>query len=369
MLLVTGQQHAGDFIDLLGDGRVEHRDGDGLLFDLDLTYKVQTRARRDRPGRRDGRELRRRRKLVVCLGDNVFEYAEADADPRLRRGRRRGAIFVKEVPDPERFGVVAYGEDGGDRRRGREGRASWTRATTRRPRATRSSASTASGRTSSDSSAALAPSERGELEITDVNRAYAAARRSRAAARVGGWWRDAGTHESLGGSATLIEETGVNKAGVIAGVSSCCRCALRGRARLVLRGAPREPAAAADRPDERLVLPQGRDPRPPLPRAWPGRPLRLPDGDGHGSSSSTARPARRSPIDIGDENPVAVYVPGHHAHGFEALTDLPLLLPRHRRSTTRPTRTSTRSPGTTRASRHLWSTSTPILSERDSIAS
>src|SRR5919201_5563741 len=41
VLLVTGQQHAGDFIDLLGDGRVKARGGDELLFDLDLSYKVQ----------------------------------------------------------------------------------------------------------------------------------------------------------------------------------------------------------------------------------------------------------------------------------------------------------------------------------------
>src|ERR687891_2221428 len=42
VLLVTGQGHAGDFIDLLGDGHVSHRDADEGLFDLDLTYKVQT---------------------------------------------------------------------------------------------------------------------------------------------------------------------------------------------------------------------------------------------------------------------------------------------------------------------------------------
>src|SRR3954449_4583713 len=42
VLLVTGQQHAGDFIDLLGNGRMHSRTGDELLFDLDLTYKVQT---------------------------------------------------------------------------------------------------------------------------------------------------------------------------------------------------------------------------------------------------------------------------------------------------------------------------------------
>src|SRR3954466_14274703 len=43
VLLVTGQQHAGQFIDLLGDGQVKARGGDEVLFDLDLTYKVQTR--------------------------------------------------------------------------------------------------------------------------------------------------------------------------------------------------------------------------------------------------------------------------------------------------------------------------------------
>jgi glucose-1-phosphate thymidylyltransferase len=41
VLLVTGQQHAGQFIDLLGNGHVTERSGDGVLFDLDLTYKVQ----------------------------------------------------------------------------------------------------------------------------------------------------------------------------------------------------------------------------------------------------------------------------------------------------------------------------------------
>ena len=61
--------------------------------------------------------------LVVVLGDNVFEHAHA------RRHRARGAsdadgalIFVKDVPDPEAFGVVVYGEDGRVDRHRREGR-------------------------------------------------------------------------------------------------------------------------------------------------------------------------------------------------------------------------------------------------------
>jgi dTDP-glucose pyrophosphorylase len=59
VLLVTGQHHAGQFIDLLGNGRVQARGSGDVLFDFDLTYKVQTG--RDRTGRRDGARLRRRR--------------------------------------------------------------------------------------------------------------------------------------------------------------------------------------------------------------------------------------------------------------------------------------------------------------------
>ena len=79
---------------------------------------------------------------------------------------------------------------------------------------------------------------------------------------------------------------------------------------------------------EPLVLAAGRDPRAPLPRARPGRPLRLPRGDG---ARRRSRPETGESFseDIGDDNPVAIYVPGTHAHGYEALTDASSL-PRHR---------------------------------------
>ena len=60
--------------------------------------------------------------LIVCLGDNIFEYAEAEAIRSFVEGDDGAAVFVKEVPDPERFGVVVYGEDWTRRRRGRESR-------------------------------------------------------------------------------------------------------------------------------------------------------------------------------------------------------------------------------------------------------
>jgi len=209
VLLVTGQGHAGDFIDLLGDGRVHERDGDGLLFDLDLTYKVQTEPGGIAQVVGMAESFAGGESLVVCLGDNIFEYGEAEV-VREWAGKPDGAlIFVKEVPDPERFGVVVYGEDGGVTDVVEKAGVVDTRY---------------EAPPSSDAVVGLycyppdvfqiirglAPSSRGELEITDVNRTYAEQGRLRSA-QVSGWWRDAGTHEALGRIGTLIDETGANK--------------------------------------------------------------------------------------------------------------------------------------------------------------
>src|SRR5437764_8804960 len=109
VLLVTGQQHAGQFIDLLGDGHVRSRSGDGLLFDLDLSYKVQVAPGGIAQVVGMARDFAAGEKLVVCLGDNIFEHAQVDAVSSWDQG---AMVFVKEVPDPENFGVVAYGEEG-----------------------------------------------------------------------------------------------------------------------------------------------------------------------------------------------------------------------------------------------------------------
>ena len=73
-------------------------------------------------------------------------------------------------------------------------------------------------------------------------------------------------------------------------------------------------------------------------------------------------------VDIGDENPVAVYVPGFHGHGFEALTDC--LFSYHVTQEYDPASPDENTlPWNDSRVRHLWSTSTPILSERDSLTS
>ena len=208
VLLVTGQGHAGDFIDLLGDGRVASRATGEPLFDVDLSYKVQVEAGGIAQVVGMARAFAGDEGLVVCLGDNIFEHAQAAA---IREWSGDGAlVFAKEVPDPENFGVIVYDGDG-------------------RVADVVEKAGRVDTRYSEPPSVdavvglycyppdvydiidALEPSSRGELEITDVNRVYAERGRL-AVKRVEGWWHDGGKHwGDLADVGRLIEETGVNK--------------------------------------------------------------------------------------------------------------------------------------------------------------
>jgi glucose-1-phosphate thymidylyltransferase len=207
VLLVTGQHHAGQFIDLLGDGRVRARSADELLFDLSLTYKVQVEPGGIAQVVGMARDFARGEKLVVCLGDNIFEHAQADAVASWDTG---ALVFAKDVPDPENFGVVVYGDDG-----------QVTDIVEKAGIVDKRYA----GPPSSDAVVglygyppdvfdiidSLEPSSRGELEITDVNRVYAQ-RGELAVCRVEGWWHDGGKHwADLADVGRLIEETGANK--------------------------------------------------------------------------------------------------------------------------------------------------------------
>ncbi len=210
VLIVTGQGHAGQLIDHLGDGHLPERGSGSPMIDLELTYKVQM----DPTGGiaqvvAMAEDFADEGKLVVCLGDNLFEYAEVEAIRTWADDSDGALVFVKEVPDPERFGVVVYGQDG----RVADVVEKAGVVDTRYDAPPTSDAIV--GLYCFDADAfefvkGLEPSNRGELEITDVNRAYAQ-RGKLAVHRVRGWWHDAGTHEALAQLGALVEQTGANK--------------------------------------------------------------------------------------------------------------------------------------------------------------
>jgi glucose-1-phosphate thymidylyltransferase len=212
VLVVTGKGHAGQMIDLLGDGRLSARGSGESLLDLDLTYKVQTEPGGIAQVVGMARDFAAGGPLVVVLGDNVFQHSHA-SDIAAWGAQPDGAlIFVKEVPDPEAFGVVVYGDDG--RVTDIVEKAGVVDTRYERP-------------PTSDAVVGLycyppdvfdvidrlQPSTRGELEITDVNRHYAQEGRL-GAVQVRGWWEDAGKHwHHLAEIGRLVDETGANGAG------------------------------------------------------------------------------------------------------------------------------------------------------------
>jgi dTDP-4-dehydrorhamnose 3,5-epimerase len=72
--------------------------------------------------------------------------------------------------------------------------------------------------------------------------------------------------------------------------------------------------------------------------------------------------------DIGDDNPLAVFIPGHFAHGYEALTDV-LLLYHVTREYDRASPDERHVPWNDPRVAHLWSTTSPIISNRDAVES
>jgi glucose-1-phosphate thymidylyltransferase len=210
VLVVTGKGHAGQMIDLLGDGRLAPRGGGDPILDLDHTYKVQTEAGGIAQVVGMARDFAGGAPLIVVLADNIFEFAQSAALHEWADDGSRARIFVKDVDDPENFGVVVYGEDGA--------------VTDIVEKAgvvdSRFDAPPSSHAVVGlycyppdvyDVIARLEPSARGELEITDVNRHYALEGRLDAR-EVEGWWEDAGKHwQHLADIGRRIDETGVNK--------------------------------------------------------------------------------------------------------------------------------------------------------------
>ncbi len=188
VLLVSGTEHMGDFVELLGSGR-DH--------ECHLTYRVQDEAGGIAQALGLAELFCTGARVVVILGDNIFVdplgplLSEANKEPEC------AWVALKQVPDPKRYGVA---ELRGDRIASIE----------EKPQQPRSDYAVAGiyiyPADVFEIVKTLRPSARGELEITDVNRHYLEQGRL-GWSLLSGYWTDAGTLESLALANELVRQT------------------------------------------------------------------------------------------------------------------------------------------------------------------
>jgi len=186
IMIVTGGKNAGDFLRLLGNGRefglnhlnYTYQEGEGgIAAALSLAEFFA-----------DGQPI------CVILGDNIIEKSIAPYVENFRVQEKGARILLKEVDDPQRFGVP---EIQGDR----------IVRIDEKPKVP-ASRYAVTGIYMYDEEVfefikVLRPSDRGELEITDVNNAYITKGRMQYDI-LEGWWTDAGTFESLLRASNLV---------------------------------------------------------------------------------------------------------------------------------------------------------------------
>jgi glucose-1-phosphate thymidylyltransferase len=194
ILLVTGGDHAGDFLKLLGNGK--------SLGIKELHYTYQDGEGGIAEALKLAEDFAEGGKIAVVLGDNLIEKNIRPAVSDFFSQPRGAKVLLKEVPDPHRFGVAEI----------TDGRI--TRIV-EKPKEPKSNLAV-TGLYFYDNEVfeiakTLKPSQRGELEITDVNTHYME-RGDLTFDVLDGWWTDAGTFESLHRASCMVAEGGANHA-------------------------------------------------------------------------------------------------------------------------------------------------------------
>jgi len=179
ILIVTGGNHAGEFLRLLGNGRA---------FDLKhINYTYQEGEGGIAEALRLAKHFVDDDKMVVILGDNIIEKNINKCVNDYMKQTKGARILLKKVKDPERFGVAVLK---GNKIIGIE----------EKPKRPKSNYAVTGiymyDNKVFDIIAGLKPSKRGELEITDVNNAYLK-RGELEYSILDGWWTDSGTFDSL----------------------------------------------------------------------------------------------------------------------------------------------------------------------------
>jgi glucose-1-phosphate thymidylyltransferase len=193
ILIVTGGRNAGDFLRLLANGK------EFGLTHLDYTYQEGEGGIAEALGL--AHHFGAGHRLCVILGDNIIQGSIREAVEDFRKQPSGAKILLKEVEDAERFGVAEMADG---KILGIE----------EKPKNPKSNLAVTGiylyDETVFDKVQQLKRSDRGELEITDVNNAYIA-EGSMTFAQLDGWWTDAGTFESLLRANNLVADTQESK--------------------------------------------------------------------------------------------------------------------------------------------------------------
>jgi glucose-1-phosphate thymidylyltransferase len=189
VLIVTGVEHMGDVVSLLGSGKD---------FRCRFTYKVQDEAGGIAQALSLAENFAGGDRIAVILGDNIFADSLRDQVAQYREQKRGARVLLKQVPDPQRFGVAEI----------KDGKVLSIEEKPKKPK----SDWAVTGVYFYDDQIfdiirTLRPSGRGELEITDVNNAYLCTGEL-TYGLMQGWWSDAGTFESLARVQKLFEGGG-----------------------------------------------------------------------------------------------------------------------------------------------------------------
>jgi glucose-1-phosphate thymidylyltransferase len=193
ILLVTGGKNAGEFLRLLGNGR------DFGLKHLNYTYQEGEGGIAEALGLAEF--FAAGEPICVVLGDNIIENNICQAVDNFKKQKQGAKILLKEVSDAHRFGVA-------------EIQGNHVTGIVEKPKRPKSNYAVIGiylyDATVFEKIHRLTPSERGELEITDVNNFYVQ-EGALTYEVLDGWWTDAGTFESLLRANSLVAETGANK--------------------------------------------------------------------------------------------------------------------------------------------------------------
>ena len=185
ILIIMAPDYAGHFLNLLGSGRE---------FGARFSYEIQEEPRGLSDAFIVGENFIGKDNVTMILGDNIFDH---DFSKDIKNFKSGGHVFGKEVPDPQRYGVIEFDKDNN------------VLSIMEKPDKPKSNYAMVGiyilDQRAAEFAKQVKPSARGELEIPDLINRY----RERGELKVSvidGIWEDAGTFDSLLRASVIMQQ-------------------------------------------------------------------------------------------------------------------------------------------------------------------